>query len=364
MMTIVIAPILAKLPVQPAGTDNSTAAETAIAGADFARLLLGQLTVNADLKQGIATNPGTPVTADTLKAKALETEALDPTASPQDAAMLLASLGMTPAQKIETSGVEAGAEMLLPTDTRLVGSDRKLSAISLAGPPANSNVADTARPDAFLEAVSNIQSSWPAPLESDQNAAKFAALKPDDLKIDAVSIKSVPNEFGAAQQAPAAAALSPQASNAAPTPSNVLRMDTHVRDIAWPVDFTQKVVWLTTNDQKSAQITLNPPQMGPIEISLNINKDSASAYFVSANAEVREAIETALPRLREMLAGVGIELGQANVSAQSQRQEGGNPEGRQAVPRWMSDEAILNRDSGPSQAVINRQGSGLVDTFA
>ena len=77
-----------------------------------------------------------------------------------------------------------------------------------------------------------------------------------------------------------------------------------------PAAAVYKIVWLTANDQKFAQLTLNPPQMGPIEISLNINKDTASAYFISPNAEVREAIETALPRLREMLAGVGIELGQ------------------------------------------------------
>lgn len=103
--------------------------------------------------------------------------------------------------------------------------------------------------------------------------------------------------------------------------------------------------------------------MGPIEISLNINKDTASAYFISPNAEVREAIETALPRLREMLAGVGIELGQTNVGAQSQ-QESGNQEARAGAPRWITDTAILGKDSGRNQTTIAQRGNSLVDTFA
>ncbi len=359
-MTIAIAPILAKLPVQTAGTDSPAAADTATAGADFASLLLGQLVAGTDLQQGIAT----PVTTESLAI-----EPLDPAASPQDAAMLLASLGMTPAQqnsKITTDGVETGTEPALAVDTRLVGNDRKASAFLLTGTPANSTTADAARPATSLEAGSQIQNSLPAPFEPAEKAAKFAVLVPAEPKIDTLSIKNIhiPGEAGAIQQTPVTAALAPQASNAALASSNHLRMDTPVRDVAWPGDFAQKVVWLTNNDQKFAQITLNPPQMGPIEISLNINKDNASAYFVSANAEVREAIETALPRLREMLAGVGIELGQANVSAQSSRQEAGNPDGRHGAPRWMSDETILGGDSGPGQASITRRGSGLVDTFA
>jgi flagellar hook-length control protein FliK len=107
--------------------------------------------------------------------------------------------------------------------------------------------------------------------------------------------------------------------------------------------------------------------MGPIEISLNVDKGSASATFVSANAEVRDAIETAMPRLREMFASAGIQLGQTNVSSESFRQQSeGNSGGPGRAPSRV-DNAILAGDSGDSlttQAFVGKATNGLVDLFA
>ena len=125
---------------------------------------------------------------------------------------------------------------------------------------------------------------------------------------------------------------------------------------------------MATHDKQVVQLTITPPDMGPIEISLNFNKDSASAFFVSSNAEVRTSIETALPRLKEMLADVGIQLGQSNVGSESFRQPAGNEDTRQGSPRWIADNAILGKDSlvtlPPGRAITAQRGNGLVDTFA
>ena len=152
-----------------------------------------------------------------------------------------------------------------------------------------------------------------------------------------------------------------------PSSEASLSVSTPVRDQNWGADFGQKIVWLANNDKQAAQLTLNPPQMGPIDISLNIDKGNATATFVSANADVREAIETAMPRLREMFAHAGIELGQTNVSAESFKQHAGNENwGRSASP-WMNDNAILVADSAgplPAKAFFAQQGNGMVDIFA
>lgn len=145
-----------------------------------------------------------------------------------------------------------------------------------------------------------------------------------------------------------------------------LSITTPVKDAAWTSDFADKIVWLATNDKQSAKLTLNPAHMGPLEISLNIDKGHATASFVSANADVRDALETALPRLREMFANAGISLGQTNVSAESsQQQTEGNP-GNGGKARWSSDNAILVADSAavmPLGTFIQR-GNGTVDIFA
>lgn len=160
----------------------------------------------------------------------------------------------------------------------------------------------------------------------------------------------------------------PQTSAAQRTVSENLRVETPVRDQSWSTDFGQKVVWLATQDKQAAQITLNPPQLGPIEISLSMKNDQATAVFASPHAEVREAIETALPRLREMLAGVGIELGQANVSAESFRQAQDNPQQSRSSfsaggdERGSANTALLN--GVQASAAMLKGGNGLVDTFA
>ncbi len=135
-----------------------------------------------------------------------------------------------------------------------------------------------------------------------------------------------PNRLTATVQPGNATQLGMNASPARTASSEQMHIETPLKNQAWPAEFGQKIVWMTTQDKQSAQITLNPPQLGPIEISLNVKNDQATAVFVSANAEVRAVIESAMPRLREMLEGAGVQLGQTNVSAESFRQ---SADGRQ-----------------------------------
>jgi flagellar hook-length control protein FliK len=359
MMTIAIAiaPILAKAPTQASSVESSAATDISLAGADFASLLLGQLAIGTELPQTDTETAAISTAAGLLDASSLDTTSLDTTAdataSPQDAAMLLAALGITQPQAHQDRKLSADsiAGSGVATDMLLAGNGKKASPVL--------PTAETAQSDATLGIDPKTQAGLSVPLETGEKAAKFAVPDFAEQKTGALTIRSQPGESGT----PQTLATAPLPTNNAPVQNTSHRVDTPLRDASWSGDFAQKVVWLTANDQKFAQLTLNPPQMGPIEISLNINKDSASAYFVSPNAEVREAIETALPRLREMLAGAGIELGQTNVSAQSSRQENGQ-EARHGTPRWMADEAILDSASLRNQAIIAQRGNSLVDTFA
>lgn len=129
------------------------------------------------------------------------------------------------------------------------------------------------------------------------------------------------------------------------------------------------MVWMARNEQQSAQISINPPQLGPIQIQLNLNGDQVSASFASPFGDVRQAIESALPQLKEMLASAGIDLGQANVGANLAQQQR-EPHQQPAKARRDRDEnAILAASSDPGvmgtalPAAIAR-GRGMVDLFA
>ncbi|MBK8523041.1 MAG: flagellar hook-length control protein FliK [Betaproteobacteria bacterium] len=161
--------------------------------------------------------------------------------------------------------------------------------------------------------------------------------------------------------------LGMNASPARTASSEQMHIETPLKNQAWPAEFGQKIVWMTTQDKQSAQITLNPPQLGPIEISLNVKNDQATAVFVSANAEVRAVIESAMPRLREMLEGAGVQLGQTNVSAESFRQssdgsgQGGNRAGN---GRGDGSGNAGQESAGKITGTAIKRGNGLVDTFA
>jgi flagellar hook-length control protein FliK len=207
----------------------------------------------------------------------------------------------------------------------------------------------------------------PAATITDDKAAKFAVASATAEKT--VSAEPFANDTLSANAiAPLSANAPGHVSHLALKHDSALSVNTSVRDQNWATDLGQKVVWLASNDKQSAQLTLNPPQLGPIEVSLDVDKGNASVSFVSANAEVRDAIETALPRLREMFASAGIELGQTNVGAQSfsQQQSGSNEQNRSSS-RWIGDNAILAAETTGSLqtgAFSAQQGNGMVDIFA
>ncbi|MGR5542894.1 flagellar hook-length control protein FliK, partial [Vibrio campbellii] len=66
-----------------------------------------------------------------------------------------------------------------------------------------------------------------------------------------------------------------------------------------------------------------PPELGRMQIRMNMNGDNATVHFTVANSQARDVIEQAMPRLREMLAQQGLQLGDTSVQQQSAGQQQG-----------------------------------------
>ncbi len=368
-MTITVAKFVAAPAANPANAAISGTAGTAesIVAGDFASLLLGQLAGESLAAESAPTGKsGDQAAAETSDGTALA-----------DASQLFAALGlpMPPAGGIGTIRT-AGADAAISGETR--DTPRPLKGATLAGiqdtvAAASGKNDDAGRQpgigDAGLAEATNSAGMKDAlqAAAGAGNPAKLAgphAAQQLDSPIAA-------RENAAVQAAVTSPSVHPAASQVtAPVATDAaLHVATPVKDAAWPAELSQKVVWMARQDLQSAQITLNPPQLGPIEISLDVKNDQASATFVSGNAEVREAIESALPRLREMLAGVGVELGQTNVSHESFRQAGeqnGNrPQTQTAANGAASERSVIAPATmGSVQVGKSSSGNGLVDTFA
>lgn len=83
---------------------------------------------------------------------------------------------------------------------------------------------------------------------------------------------------------------------------------------AWAQALGQRVTMMQAQGMERAEVRLHPPNLGPLEIRLSMTQDQTQLTLSSQHAVTREALESALPRLREMLQEEGIELGDATVT--------------------------------------------------
>ena len=148
----------------------------------------------------------------------------------------------------------------------------------------------------------------------------------------------------------------------APT-AHVDRLTPAVGTPAWDQALGQKIVWMAQGGEQSASLTMNPPDLGPMQVVLSVSNNQATVDFMAAQPEVRQALEAALPRLREMMSESGIQLGQANVSAGGQQQFAGFDGGGRSGGR-SADHAAADASPQPRQGIVRIARDGAVDTFA
>lgn len=138
----------------------------------------------------------------------------------------------------------------------------------------------------------------------------------------------------------------------------------------WADEFSQKIIWISTQQNQIAELHLNPPGLGPLNIVLTVSDNQLTAQFTSPHSAVREAVENALPKLRELLADNSIMLGNATVSDQPPRDRGTEGFMKQGSRMAEQPESSYNvaaaNDLSPAtaQGMPVRRHNGMLDTFA
>ncbi|MBR7748060.1 flagellar hook-length control protein FliK [Undibacterium baiyunense] len=137
----------------------------------------------------------------------------------------------------------------------------------------------------------------------------------------------------------------------------------------WDQAVGQKIVWMVAGGEQSAQLTLNPPDLGPVQVVLSISDNFVDASFVSSHLDVREAIESAAPKLREMMENAGISLSGFSVSAES-AQSNNQFSAEKSFRNTSSQTTLSSGTDIESDQVLNTLSNrntgrdlGLVDTF-
>lgn len=150
--------------------------------------------------------------------------------------------------------------------------------------------------------------------------------------------------------------------------ASAMQIAVPVASPGWGEALADKVMWMSSQGSQVAELRLDPPHLGPLEVRITVTNDQATAVFVSHHSAVREAIETAMPRLREMLADSGIMLGNTMVGAESFAQQQSQAQGSNGGSRnaGRGEEGGANAATSGTLGVSSAaaaMGRGLVDTF-
>ncbi len=142
-----------------------------------------------------------------------------------------------------------------------------------------------------------------------------------------------------------------------------LAVATPAGQAAWADEVGSRVMWMVGRAESKAELVLTPPHLGKVEVSINLNGDQTTAQFVAATQAARDALEQAMPKLREILAQSGISLGQANVSTSGEQQASGDDRGQRSGRGGIGQSDMDAGGAAPATRWV-RQIEGLVDTFA
>lgn len=141
-------------------------------------------------------------------------------------------------------------------------------------------------------------------------------------------------EMSSTAQVSAVALPASVRTSVAHTPQRVVTVNHPPETPEWKQSVSQHIAIFSRNGLHSAEIRLHPEELGSLQISLRVKQDQAQIHIVSEHSHIRHAMEQAMPQLRAAMAESGIQLGQANVSAEGQQyaaagEQRGNTRGEQ-----------------------------------
>ena len=290
-----------------------------------------------------------------------------------------------PADKPQTAAVDAAAAMLmLPANVVVPQIPAVDASASAAGAIAETHDArqggGTALPVEPGKANLKTERTDFGPILAPGPSVETTTSTPANF---AVTLQTLPASDAAPKRAPAEsndsaasvtssllpAPVAPTVDRKTPVAQPQARTDTLpgvVGDEHWGEGLSQRVVWMVGQDVHAAKFQVEPPQLGPVEVKVTISNDQATVSFAAPHSAAREAIQTALPRLQEMLLESGVSLGNVFVGSHTPQDQREASAGGDSGGRGSSENAgVIAADSiGGDRAMHVRRSLGLVDLYA
>jgi len=173
------------------------------------------------------------------------------------------------------------------------------------------------------QAKASADDGFASALLASQDAGEGEELDVELLTKDLLESVEAPKESRASASELAAGRLNPlsqaiaQQVQQSQRPQLVPGQPVQMQQSGWSEAVVDRVMWLSSQNLKSAEIQLDPAELGRMEVRIDLTKDQAQVTFLSPHAGVRDALEGQMQRLREMFTQQGMNLMDVNVSDQS-----------------------------------------------
>jgi|GEM_PF-1499173 len=196
----------------------------------------------------------------------------------------------------------------------------------ISSKPAEGNSSRTASlgvedPDALLSQLLAAESNGKDSIKHGISESLFSQLDKKLSALTAASVNGIEPSMETAfplETMPSASRLSTMVAASDSVPG----LDKPLNESGWQEGLGERIIWMTDKSLQTAEIRLNPAHLGPLEIRIQMDQDQATIHFATHHASVREAIEAAVPKLREMLGAQEISLVDVNVMVPSESSDG------------------------------------------
>jgi len=126
-------------------------------------------------------------------------------------------------------------------------------------------------------------------------------------------------------------------------------------------NLAMRIQWMFNQTLSSAEILMDPPEMGPLSVKLQHNNGETSILFQVANLATKEALDDNLSRLKEMLAEQGILLGEAQVQHQEKKDQSGEKGPNADSSGSLADSTESTNDEQPVTQIMSER---ILDVYS
>ncbi|WP_462173892.1 flagellar hook-length control protein FliK [Pseudoalteromonas xiamenensis] len=128
-------------------------------------------------------------------------------------------------------------------------------------------------------------------------------------------------------------------------------------------ELQNRVSMMLNLNNKEAEIRLDPPELGSMQIRIRSDAEQAQVNFVVQNQQAKELLEQSMPKLREMLAEQGINLGESSIEQGFAGNQGdGESMGQQGSNRSLSEQS--EPQNVENLATKAKSSSSAIDYYA